>query len=206
MIESQLMPCGVVSPAVATAFRTVAREDFVAADRRGVAYVDSEQPMGEGRMLMAPLSIGRLVEAAGIRPADRVLVVAAGTGYAAALVAAMGATVVALEDNAALAAVARANLARWPNASVVEGNLPEGHAALAPYSLILVDGAVDELPQSLIAQLAEGGRVAAIVTGADRVSRAAIGRKAGAILRFDPFAEAGAPPLPQFGKPKGFQF
>lgn len=208
MIESQLMPCGVVTPAVVGAFHTVKRQDFVPAERRNVAYVDGPHPLAPGRALMAPLSLGRMVEAAAPQPGERALVVAAGTGYAAAILAAMGLAVIAVEDDPALAAQARDGLAKAALADVmvVEGSAREGHAAGAPYDLILVDGAVDDLPQSLVAQLAEGGRVVAIVRGRDGVMRASIGRKAGEILRFDMIAEAGAPMLPQFQKRESFRF
>lgn len=208
MIESQLMPCGVVSNDVVGAFRSVRREDFVGADRRNIAYVDAAHPLGGGRALMAPLSLGRLLEAATVFPGERALVVAAGTGYSSAVLAAMGLTVVAVESDPVLAAQARTNLARTNLAgiTVYENSAGDSHAGEAPYDFILVDGAVDELPQSLVAQLAEGGRVAAIVRGTDGVMRASIGRMAAGVLRFDSIAEAAAPMLPQFQKRETFRF
>jgi protein-L-isoaspartate(D-aspartate) O-methyltransferase len=206
MIDSQLKPCGVVSPRSVAAFFAVPREAFVPAERRGLAYVDAAQPMGQGRELMAPLSLGLLVEAAQVRPGERALVVGAGTGYSAALLAHMGANVVALESDAGLAARARAALAETQGVRLVEGPLEAGAADGAPYDLILIDGAVQELPPGLIAQLAEGGRLLAILHGSDGVARAAKGIMRAGIAPLEPFAEAGAALLPPFGKAPAFRF
>jgi protein-L-isoaspartate(D-aspartate) O-methyltransferase len=206
MIDSQLKPCGVVSPRTVAAFHAIAREDFVPEARRGLAYVDAAQPLGHGRELMAPLSLGLLVETAAVQPGERVLVVGAGTGYSAAILAAMGARVVALESEPALAEAARAQLAGQSAIEVVEGPLEGGAPEQAPYDLILVDGAVELLPPDLIAQLAEGGRLVAIHHGSDGVSRAARGLKRVGIAPLEPFGEAGAALLPPFRRPDAFRF
>jgi protein-L-isoaspartate(D-aspartate) O-methyltransferase len=206
MIDSQLKPCGVVSPRTVSAFFAVAREEFVPAARRGIAYVDAAQPLGHGRELMAPLSLGLLVEEAAVQPGEKALVVGAGTGYSAAILAAMGAQVTALESEAALAAAARTALADVPNVQVVEGPLEGGAPAGAPYDLILIDGAVELLPPDLIAQLAEGGRMVAIHVGSDGVSRAARGLKRAGIVPLEPFGEAAAAVLPPFRRAPAFRF
>jgi protein-L-isoaspartate(D-aspartate) O-methyltransferase len=206
MIDSQLKPCGVVSPRTVAAFYQVAREDFVPPARRGLAYVDAAQPLGGGRELIAPLSLGLLVENAEVQPGERVLVVGAGTGYSAAILAAMGARVTALESDAGLAAAARTALAGATNIEVVEGPLEAGVPGGAPYDLILIDGAVELLPPDLIAQLAEGGRLVAILVGSDGVSRAARGLKRAGIVPLEPFGEAAAAILPPFRKAPAFRF
>lgn len=206
MIDSQLKPCGVVSPRTVSAFFAVAREEFVPAARRGIAYVDAAQPLGHGRELMAPLSLGLLVEEAAVQPGEKALVVGAGTGYSAAILAAMGAEVTALESEAALAAAAREALADVPNVQVAEGPLEGGAPARAPYDLILIDGAVELLPPELIAQLAEGGRLVAIHVGSDGVSRAARGLKRAGIVPLEPFGEAAAAVLPPFRRAPAFRF
>lgn len=206
MIDSQLKPCGVISPRVSAAFFAVAREAFVAPGRRGLAYVDAAQPLGNGRELLAPLSLGLLLQHAEVTPADTVLVVGGATGYSAALLAMLAGRVTALEADAALAETARAALGGTTNVSVVEGPLESGWASGAPYSLILIDGAVEQLPPELIAQLAEGGRLMAIVIGSDGVSRAAKGLKRAGHLQLEPFAEAPGSLLPPFGKAPAFQF
>lgn len=206
MIDSQLKPCGVVSPATVSAFHAVAREDFVPAARRGVAYVDAPHPLGRGRELMAPLSLGLLVEEAAVQPGERVLIVGAGTGYSAAILAELGADVTAVESDPDLAAAAHNLLAGRPNVQLVEGPLEAGAPAGAPYSIIFVDGAVELLPPDLIAQLAEGGRLLAIQHGSDGVSRAARGHKRAGIVRLEPFGEAAAAVLPPFRKAPAFRF
>lgn len=206
MIDSQLKPSGVISPRVSAAFHAVPREAFVAAGRRGLAYVDAPQPLGNGRELLTPLSLGLLLQHADAEPADKALVVGSGTGYSAAVLARLAGSVVALEADAGLAETARTALAASPNVSVVEGALEKGWAQGAPYSLILIDGAVEQLPPELIAQLAEGGRLLAIVIGSDGVSRAARGVSHAGHLQLEPFAEAPGALLPSFGKAPAFQF
>ena len=206
MIESQLKPSGIVSPRTVAAFFAVPREAFVAPDRRNLAYVDAAQPLGNGRELMTPLSLGLLVEDAAATAKDHVLVVGATTGYAAAILAHMAGTVVALESDAALAEAARANLAAYPNVSVAEGPLEAGWAEKAPYSIILIDGAVETLPADLIAQLTEGGRLFAILAGSDGVARAARGRKQAGALQLEPFAHSAGTVLPPFRKAPAFRF
>ncbi len=206
MIDSQLKPCGVVSTPTISAFFAVPREDFVPAGRRGLAYVDAAQPLGNGRELMAPLSLGLLIENAGVKRGEHVLVVGAGTGYSAAILAAMGARVTALESDPALAAAARAALGGTADVTVVEGPLEGGAPGQAPFDLILIDGAVELLPPELIAQLAEGGRLVAILHGSDGVSRAAKGLKRAEIAPLEPFGEAAAALLPPFRRPAAFRF
>jgi protein-L-isoaspartate(D-aspartate) O-methyltransferase len=206
MIDSQLKPCGVVSPRTVTAFYAVPREDFVPAARRALAYVDAAQPLGGGRELMAPLSLGLLVEQAGVQPGERVLVVGAGTGYSAAILSAMGARVTAVESDPSLAQAARAALSGRPDIQVIDGPLEGGAPDGAPYDLILIDGAVELLPPDLIAQLAEGGRLVAIHHGSDGVSRAAKGFKRAGIVPLEPFGEAAGALLPPFRRAPAFRF
>jgi protein-L-isoaspartate(D-aspartate) O-methyltransferase len=206
MIDSQLKPCGIVSPAVVAAFDAVAREDFLPAARKSLAYVDAAQPLGGGRELLAPLSLGLLLEDAQPVTSDHALVVAAGTGYSAALLAELVGDVTAVESDAALAAFARDALSDRANVRVVEGALEAGAPDAAPYSLILIDGGVETLPDELVAQLAEGGRLVAILHGTDGVGRAARGRKQAGILPLEPFAEAVGAILPPFRRPPAFRF
>ena len=205
MIESQLKPCGVVSTRLVAALYAVPREDFVAPARRALAYSDSAQAVGEARELMPPLSLGHLLQAAAARPEDIVLVVGAATGYSTAILSHLSRSVTALESDATLANAARMSL-EGRSVTVVEGPLEAGWPAAGPYTLMLIDGAIELLPPSLIAQLAEGGRVAAIVVGSDGVSRAALGSKRGDTVRFEPIAAAGAALLSPFRKPPVFRF
>lgn len=218
MIESQLMPCGIIDSRLLAAFAAVPRERFVAEGRAELAYAETVQPMGGGRWMAPPLATARLLAAAEVQPGERVLLVGAGTGYTAALLAAMGAEVIALEADAQLAARARELLAGWPGITLVTGALTAGWPEAAPYDLILFDGAVEHVLDAIAAQLAPGGRIAAIIAGSDGVSRLALGRVVPSTspsrpapgepvrVAFDILAECAAPRLPAFTLPRTFRF
>ena len=152
-----------------------------------------------------PLVTARLIVEADIAPTDKVLVVGAASGYAAAVVAGLASAVVALESDAALAAEAKTQLKGLPNVTVITGDLAKGHAKGAPYDVILVDGVIEQVPDALIRQLADTGRLAAAVMDGG-VSRLSIGYKAGAGFGLDPIMDADAVALPGFAKPKAFSF
>lgn len=179
MIDSQLRVSGVNDPALLAAFAAVAREDFVPEARRAVAYADRQVPLGEGRTLAPALSYGQMLTAAEPRAGDKVLVVGKPGGYLAALVASLGLPV----DTAA----------------------PDALAGKGPYSLVLIDGAIEEAGPALAAVLAPYGRM---VTGlVERgVARLAIGRKSGEEIAFANLAEIDLAPLPEFAAPRSWSF
>ncbi len=184
MVDSQLRTNAVNDPRVTAAIETVAREDFVPADRRAIAYIDRAVPLSDKRAMNPALVTARLIVEAGLESSDKVLIVGAASGYAAAVVAGHVQSVVALESGADLA---------------------KGHAKGAPYDVILIDGAVEDLPDALVRQLADGGRLAgALIQGG--VSRLCIGYKAGDGFGVNPVMDADAVALPGFAKPKGFTF
>lgn len=201
MVTSQLRTTAVNDPRVVAAMARVPRERFVPETQAALAYLDISLPLGNGRSLPAPMILGRLLTEARLKPADRALVIGAGGGYAAAVTAALVAEVVALEEDAALAgdAALPANVRR------VSGPLAAGVAADAPYDFILFDGAVEQIPDAIVAQLADGGALAAPIVE-NGVTRLAIGRKAGAAFAMRVFADAEAPILPGFARPTGFRF
>lgn len=204
MVSNQLRTNGVNDPRVIAAMGAIEREAYVPQERALLAYRDRPVPIADGRALNPPLVLGRLLTEAAARPQDRALVVGAGTGYAAAVLAKLVGSVVALEENAALAAMARA--AGIPaNVRLVEGSLAAGWAEGAPYDLIYVDGAVEQLPEALIGQLADGGRLAAPLVE-EGVTRLVIGRRAGSGFGKVSVADAEAAPLPGFARPRGFSF
>jgi protein-L-isoaspartate(D-aspartate) O-methyltransferase len=205
MVDSQLRTNAVSDPRVTAAIESVAREEFVPADRRATAYVDRAIPLSATRSMNPPLVTARLIVEAGIAPTDTVLVVGAASGYAAAVVAGLAGSVVALESDASLAAAAKAQLKGLPKVTVVTGDLAKGHTKGAPYDVILVDGAIEQVPDALIRQLAEKGRLAAAVMDGG-VSRLSIGYKAGTGFGLDPIMDADAVALPGFEKPKAFSF
>jgi protein-L-isoaspartate(D-aspartate) O-methyltransferase len=200
MVESQLRPLGVTDPAVLEAMRRLPREDFLPPHTRPLAYVDRAVAMGPGRFLSAPAVLGQLLTQMMPEPGQRALVVGAGTGYSAAVLDAMGLEVIALESDPELAAAARGQRIK-----VVEGPLENGHAAAAPYDQILIDGAVEYIPDALVAQLADGGRLGAAMI--DRgITRLAIGRRAGNAFGTLSVGDAGVPALPGFQRPRAFTF
>ncbi len=200
MVESQLRPEGIADPALLAAMGTVPREDFVADGLRPIAYSDRAIPLATKRALMPPAALGQLVQSLAPRPGERALIIGAGTGYSAAILSAMDVSVTALESDSELAAIARDN-----GIAIVDGKLTEGHPDDAPYDIILIDGAVEELPEAIIDQLADGGRIAtALAEGG--VTRLAVGTRSGKAFGMRPFADAAVSVLPGFFRASAFVF
>lgn len=208
MVEGQIKPNKVTDIALIDALMAVPRDRFVPANRRGVAYVDEDVAIGSGRVLMEPRILGRLLNDARIAPDSRALIVGAGTGYSAAILARLAAKVVALEEDKALLAVARATLAdlRVRGVTPVEGRLTEGWPAEGPYDVILIDGAVSEVPAGLTAQLAPDGRLLTVVDDGDRVGRAMLFTVIDGIVSQRPLFDAATAVLPGFERKPAFQF
>jgi protein-L-isoaspartate(D-aspartate) O-methyltransferase len=167
MVDNQLLTSGVIDRRILSAMGEVARELFVPAARLPLAYIDEAHvlPGVSGRALAAPAPFGKLVQLAAVGPDDTVLDVGAGTGYSTAVLARLAGKVVALESDPQLAAAARAALPQVGAGAVtvVEGALEAGAAKHGPYDLIIVEGAVAEVPAKLFSQLKEGGRLVALV-------------------------------------------
>ena len=204
MIASQLRTTGTNDPAVLAAMGEVPRERFVPADRVALSYADALVPLGGGRELNNPMALGRLLTEAAPRNGERALVIGAGTGYAAAVLSRLVGPVIAVEDDPALAAAAREALAGY-DVILIEGSMTQGHGPHAPYDLILIDGAVEFVPQALIGQLADRGRLAAGIVE-DGVTRLALGRRAGEGFGMAAFTDAAAAILPGFKKARAFTF
>ena len=204
MIANLLRTTGTNDPRVLAAFGEVARERFVPRDKVALAYADALVPLKPGRDLNNPLALGRLLTEAAPREGERALVIGAATGYAAAVLSQLVGSVVAVEEDEELAAFARQALAGY-RVTLVEAPLADGHAAGGPYDLILVDAAIEVVPDAFVEQLAELGR---LVTGTvDRgVTRLSIGRKSGDAFGIASFSDAAAAVLPGFAKPKAFTF
>ena len=204
MIDRQLRPNKVIDHRVLDAVARVRRELFVPEPLRAIAYVDEDIPLGGGRYLMAPLVAARLLQAGVVERSDTMLVVGAGSGYEAAVAALLARTVIALEEDAQLARRAREALVEHgiAGANVVEGPLTQGHRLRAPYDVILFAGAIAELPDEVAGQLAERGRMAAIVRAAGDVGRATLFTRSGGVLARRVMFDAGTPLLPGLaGKP-----
>jgi protein-L-isoaspartate(D-aspartate) O-methyltransferase len=200
MIESQLRPTGVVDPAIVGAFAAVERENFVPESLRPLAYADRAIALGDGRFLTAPSALGKLLMQMMPRSGQRALVVGAASGYSAEVLRRMGLDVIALDSSAPLA-----GNARELGLNVVEGPLEEGWKKGAPYDQILIDGAVEQIPETIVRQLADGGRLGTALI--DRgVTRLVVGRKVGDAFGYLSVADAGMPVLPGFNRPRAFTF
>lgn len=208
MVDSQLITNRVTDPRLVQVMETLPREKFLPEERRELAYVDEDVPLGDGRHLTEPMVIARMIQALEPSEGGVALVVGCGTGYATAVLGKLVSTVVALESDHGLAAKAQATLADLgiDNAAVVEGPLKEGYAKQAPYDMILIDGGVPEVPKAILAQLAEGGRLATVEKPDGRVGR--LVRYLcynGAVSKLDVF-DASVPALPGFEREQSFVF
>lgn len=200
MVESQLRPQGVTDRLVLAAMGSVPRERFVADEARPLAYSDRSADIGNGRFLAAPAVLGQLLTQMAPLPGERALVVGAGTGYSAAVLARIGCETVALESDPGLAARARA-----AGLDVAEGPLEAGFKRGAPYDLILIDGAVEFIPDPIVAQLRDGGRLGAALCERG-ITRLIVGRKAGGGFGHLSIGDAGVAALPGFSRPREFSF
>lgn len=183
MIDSQLRTSGVNAGFVLARMGSVAREDFVPASARGIAYIDRAIPLGNGRYLAAPVVHGLMLQEARPGIADKALLVDGGSGYLTELLRPLVGSLETLSPPAATAA------------SRKRGD----------FTLLMIDGAIEQLPDALVQRLAEGARV---VTGLVRngLTRLATGRKAAGEVGLLPLAEIGIPVLPEFAAKKGWSF
>ena len=208
MIESQIRPNKVTDERVLAALAETRRELFAPEHLRPIAYVDDDLPLGGGRYLMQPMVVARLLQAAQVGRGDTALVVGAGAGYEAAVLARLARAVIALEQDPALARRARAALVDHAIAavSVVEGPLAQGWRLRAPYEAIVFGGAVAELPDEIFKQLAEGGRLVAVVKPEGGIGRAMLITRTGGVIARRVIFDAATPLLPGFQAKSAFVF
>jgi protein-L-isoaspartate(D-aspartate) O-methyltransferase len=211
MVESQIRPSDVTDRRIMRAMQLVLRERFVPASMASLAYMDNDVPLvepGSGakgalRSLMSPRNFAKLLQLAAIEPDSSVLVVGTGRGYSAAIVAELARSVVALESDAELAAMAKTSLAARAYVTVVVGDLSGGHASAGPFDAVVVDGMIAVRPEMLLGQLKPGGRLVAIVrTGS--VGRATRWLRSGAHFAETGAFEATAGVLPGFDATPAF--
>jgi protein-L-isoaspartate(D-aspartate) O-methyltransferase len=185
MVNSQLRTGGIVDKAVLAAFLEVARQRFVASEHESLAYLDRELPArgAKFRRLLAPMVLARMLQAVTVSAGDRALDVAGGSGYGAAILAAMGAKVVLLESDAGAADAAKSELHNHGSVTVVGGPLDSGAAALGPFDLIVVGGAFGVFPDRLIGLLADPGRLVGIDASADSSQAVVYEKNGGGISR-----------------------
>lgn len=213
MVESQIRPNAVTNPDLLAALLETPRELFVPPALRSLAYLDgvlrveNAREHRQARHLLSPMVFAKLAQLADIRPSDRILDIGGATGYSAAILAKLGASVVALENDAGLTAVAKEALANAgvKNVSFVMGPLEAGAPESAPFDVIFLNGRVGPLPESLLAQLAEGGRLVAIM-GNDTAAKATRVSKIDSRIHQRTAFDASAPILPGFEPKSAFIF
>lgn len=199
MVASQLRTNAVTDVRVIAAMAKVPREDYLPAADSALAYRDRPVPLGRGREQNAPLATARLLNAAEVVAGDRVLLIGGTSGYTAALLSRLAATVVAVESDAEFLRDSAGNI------EVIEGPLGAGHAAGAPYDAIIIDGAVEQLPAALVEQVKTGGRIVAGVVE-NGVTRLAVGTRSGGGFALVPFVDMDCVILPGFARPRPFHF
>ncbi len=208
MIDSQLKPSGINDPVLIAAIKYVPREIFVPAKMSALAYRDEAIEVVPGRYLLAPLVDCRLIAEVAPQKDDHVLVIGGTTGYSAAILARLTSHVTLLENDSTLVRRAGSAIAKTAvsNFEIVEGPLPEGHRAKAPYDIVLIDGCVEDLSDDLIAQVKDGGRIATVMAKPGASPCASIGRISGGYVGWTGFMEVSAPVLPGFERAQAFQF
>lgn len=208
MVDSQIRPNRVTDPQVLTAMRRLPRERFLPPNVLSLAYADEDVPLGNGRFMMEPMVFARLLQAANLRENERVLIVGCGTGYGAAVLAACGCRVTGLEDDPSLLALADAVLPiEAPGVTLVSGPLAAGWPGNAPYDLILIEGAVPEIPPALVAQThRETGRILAAICAPGRITQAVIAEATAVGLGLSTLFDCATPPIPSLRKAPAFAF
>ncbi|CAO3400682.1 protein-L-isoaspartate O-methyltransferase family protein [Azospirillum palustre] len=208
MVEGQIRPNKVTDQRLVDVLSELPREAFVPSSARGVAYVDDDLPIGKGRFLLEPMVFARMLQAAAVQETDRVLDVGAAGGYSTAVLGRLALSVVGLDCDEELTAAAAAALAGQgiANAKTVTGPLAEGYAQNAPYDVIVVEGTVPEVPASLTGQLAEGGRLLAIVQGKGSVGEVRLFQRTAGVVSSRILFEAQPHALPGFEKKASFVF
>ena len=203
MVDTQVRPQDVTKFPIIAAMLAVPREDFVPQSAREAAYVGGNIPLAPRRVELEARSLAKLLDALDVVPAEKVLCLGAGYGYAAAVLAEMGADVVAVEEDAAMAAAATQSL--QGKVSVVNAALNQGAPSHGPYDVVLLEGGAEAFPAALEAQVKEGGRLAAIfMEGALGVAR--IGHKHDGKVTWRFSFNATAPVVPGFEAARGFVF
>ena len=208
MVECQLRTNKVTDEAVLSAMGSVPREVFAGQEFQGIAYVDEDIPLGDGRFLMEPMVLARLLQAANIGRDDVILDIGCGSGYTAAVCALIGATVVAVESDSRLAGEATRIMGELEadNVVVVDGTLKDGYEAQAPYDVIIYSGAIPEVPGRVLSQLSEGGRLVVVLEGDEGCGRAVLARNIRGSFSHQIIFDASIPVLPGFDREVGFVF
>ena len=207
MVDTQVRPSDVTKFPIIDAMLSIPREEFVPARLREAAYVGENLEIGQGRTLLEPRTFAKMVDALDVQPHHVALDLGCGLGYSTAVLASLCEFVVAVEDDPERTAEAQTLLSNHgiDNAAVMEGALPEGAAKSGPYDIIIVEGAVEEVPDALLEQLREGGRIGCIFAEA-ALGVVRIGYKIDGVVNWRFSFNAGAPVLQGFRKAAAFSF
>lgn len=207
MIDCQLRPNEVNDERIIEAIVSVNREKFVPKNLSGVAYMDNDIQVAPGRCIMAPTVFARLVDAADVKSHDLVLDVGCATGYSSAVLGRLAEAVVALEEDEGLTETANNVLAEesCDNVAVVTGSLVEGLAGQGPYDLVFIEGMIDHIPQTMIDQIAEGGRLVCVINE-NGIGKATYVTCEKGVVGKRVLFDATIPPLKAFNKKKSFTF
>lgn len=208
MIDCQVRTNRVTDPRLLTALATIPRERFVETRLKGVAYIDEDISIGNGRYLLEPMVGARLLQILEVEPDDVVLDIGCGTGYTSAVIASLASTVVAVESDTELAQRASELLSELSidNAVVIEDPLEDGYPKQAPYDAILFGGRICEVPDVIMDQLAEGGRLVAVIGDGRGAGEVTMFVKSGGAVSRRPVFDANVPALPGFEAEAGFVF
>jgi protein-L-isoaspartate(D-aspartate) O-methyltransferase len=207
MVEAQVRTNDVTDPRIHAAMNAVPRERFVPAAKRAVAYADTPVEIAPGRFLLDPRTFAKLLQLANLRATDKALDVGCATGYSTVVLAKIVKSVVGLEQDADLVRVAADMVpsSGVTNASVMQGGLTEGARSQAPFDMILINGAVEAVPDTLLAQLAEGGRLVTVLNREGQGQAHLFVREHGGVGSRKDF-DATVPLLAGFKKVVGFVF
>ena len=206
MVENQLRPNRIDEPRLIAAMREVPRERFVPKALRGVAYADEDLPLPDGRYLIEPLGLARLIQAARIGPGDVVLVLGCSTGYVGAVVARLAGTVILVAPDEASGAQLESRLEELgaDNMVAVINPLPAtGHPDQAPFDVILLAGSVGQVPPALLEQIGEGGRLVAVIDDG-RIGKGTLFTRLHGVVGSRVLFDAQIPGLPGFEKTARF--
>lgn len=208
MVDTQIRPNDVTDPEIVSALLKVAKEAFVPASRKSVAYSELEIVTSEGRALWIPRDFSKLLKALEPHEEDIALVIGAGAGYETAVLADLVETVIGLEDNENLVETTSNRLAEQgaDRAVIVQGPLKDGLPKQGPFDLILVNGMVETVPETWLEQLAQNGRLGVVVQSGRGVGKARIYKRAGEAVSYRVDFEASPPKFELFNAAKVFTF
>ncbi|GGO26443.1 protein-L-isoaspartate O-methyltransferase [Gemmobacter aquaticus] len=205
MVDTQVRPSDVTKYPIIAAMLSVPREAFVPAQMREAAYAGEHVTLGGGRVVLDPRTLAKLLDALDIQGGETVLDIGCGLGYSSAIIARMAEAVVSVEEDEALATEAQRALSSQgvDNAAVSQGKLADGAPKAGPYDVIVLQGAAEVIPDSLVAQLKEGGRIGALFMEGN-LGVARVGYKIDGRITWRQVFNASAPVLPGFEMRKAF--